>query len=74
MTADEVKNLLRIYYDIPQMIAEEFATTRNCQNKRDKITLPPVNLSEMPCGKGMTGDRTASMAFADQTRYYERKF
>lgn len=25
MTTDEVKNLLRIYYDIPQMIAEEFA-------------------------------------------------
>lgn len=68
-----MKNLLRIYYDIPQMIAEEFATIRNCQDERYKITLPSVNLSGMPGGKGLSGDRTASMALADQTRYYDEE-
>lgn len=70
MTAEEVKNLLKIYYDIPQMIAEEFATIRNCENEMNKITLPSVNLSGLPGGKGVPGDRTASMALADPTRYY----
>lgn len=71
LTADEVKELLKIYYDIPQMIAEEFATIRNCEAEKNRITLPSVNLSGMPGGKGVPGDRTASMALADQTRYYE---
>ena len=70
LTADEVKNLLKIYYDIPQMIAEEFATIRNCEAEMNKITLPSVNLSGLPGGKGVPGDRTASMAPADPTRYY----
>lgn len=71
MTADEVKELLKIYYDIPQMIAEEFATIRNCENEKNKITLPSVNLSGLPGGKGVPGDKTVSMALADQTQYYE---
>jgi hypothetical protein len=70
MTADEVKNLLRIYYDIPQMIAEEFATIRNCEIEKSKISLPSVNLTGMPGGKGMPGDRTASMALADYHKYF----
>ena len=70
MTANEVKQLLKIYYDIPQMIAEEFATIRNCENEMNKITLPSVNLSGMPGGKGIPGDRTASMALANPTQYY----
>lgn len=70
MTAEEVKNLLKIYYDIPQMIVEEFATIRNCENEMNKLTLPSVNLSGMPGGKGVPGDRTASMALADPRRYY----
>jgi hypothetical protein len=71
MTADEVKNLLKIYYDIPQMIDEEFAVIRHCEAEKNKIALPSVNLSGMPGGKGLPGDRTASMALADQARYYD---
>lgn len=73
MTADEVKELLKIYYEIPQMIAEEFATIRNCEAEMNKIALPSVNLSGLPGGKGVPGDRTANMALADQTRYYNEK-
>ena len=70
-TADEVKEVLKIYNDIPKMIAEEFATVRNCENEKNKIVLPPVNLSGMPGGKGVSGDRTANAAIADQAKYYE---
>lgn len=73
LTAKEVKNLTKIYYDIPQMIAEEFATIRNCENEMNKITLPSVNLSGLPGGKGMPGDRTVSMVLADPTRYYNEE-
>lgn len=71
MTADEVKNLLKIYYDIPQMIDEEFAVIRHCEAEKNRIALPSVNLSGMPGGKGLPGDRTASMAMANQARYYD---
>jgi len=73
LTVDEVKNLLKIYYDIPQMIAEEWATIRHCEAEKSEITLPSVNLTGMPGGKGMTGDRTASMALKDQARFYEKE-
>lgn len=71
MTADEVKKLLKIYYDIPSMIDEEFAVIRHCEAEKGKINLPSVNLSGLPGGKGMPGDRTANMALADQSRYYD---
>ena len=71
MTANEVKNLLKIYYDIPQMIDEEFAVIRHCEAEKNRITLPSVNLSGMPGGKGLPGDRTANMAMANQARYYD---
>ncbi|MFR5049412.1 MAG: hypothetical protein ACLUDH_14060 [Faecalispora sporosphaeroides] len=71
MTVNEVKELLKIYYDIPQMIDEEFATIRHCEEQKDRINLPSVNLSGLPGGKGVPGDRTANMALADQARYYE---
>ncbi len=70
MTVDEVKKLLKIYYDIPAMIDEEWATIRHCEEEKDKIALPSVNLTGLPGGKGMTGDRTASMALADYHKYY----
>ncbi|HCW79852.1 MAG TPA: hypothetical protein DG942_01960 [Ruminococcaceae bacterium] len=73
MTVDEVKNLLKTYYDIPAMVAEEWATIRHCEEEKNKITLPPVNLSGLPGGKGMTGDRTANMALKDQARFYEKE-
>jgi hypothetical protein len=71
MTVDEVKNLLKIYYDIPTMIAEEFATIRNCEIEKNKVVLPPANLSGLPGGKEKTTDLTASMALANQVRYYD---
>lgn len=73
MTVNEVKELLKIYYDIPQMIAEEFATIRNCEAEKNKISLSSVNLSGLPGSKGVAGDRTASMALSDQRRYYEEE-
>ncbi|XOQ43759.1 MAG: Sigma70-r4 domain-containing protein [Clostridium sp.] len=73
MTAKEVKELLKIYYDIPQMIAEEFATIRHCEEEKNKITVQSVKLSGMPVGKGRHGDQTASMALNDQARYYEEE-
>lgn len=73
MTVNEVKELLKIYYDIPQMIDEEFATIRHCEEQKDRINLPSVNLSGLPGGKGVPGDRTANMALADQARYYENE-
>jgi hypothetical protein len=48
MTAKEVKELLKIYYDIPQMIAEEFAAIRHCEEEKNKITVQSVKLSGMP--------------------------
>jgi len=71
LTAEEVKELLKDYYDIPQKIAEEFATIRNCEAEKNRITLPSVNLSGLPGGKGLPGDRTASMALSDESKYYD---
>lgn len=71
MTVKEVIQLLKIYYDIPQMIDEEFAVIRHCEAEKNKITLPSVNLTGLPGGKDLPGDRTASMALADPRRYYD---
>ena len=73
MTVDEVKKLLKIYYDIPHMIDEEWAAIRHCEEEKNRITLPSVNLTGMPGGKGSPGDRTASMALADPARYYDQE-
>lgn len=73
MTVDEVKKLLKIYYDIPHMIDEEWAAIRHCDEEKNRITLPAVNLTGMPGGKGLSGDRTASMALADPGRYYNQQ-
>lgn len=73
MTVDEVKKLLKIYYDIPAMIDEEWATIRHCEEEKNKITLPSVNLTGLPGGKGMTGDHTANMALSDQAKYYDEE-
>ena len=48
MTVNEVKELLKIYYDIPQMIDEEFAVIRHCEAQKSTINLPSVNLSGLP--------------------------
>ena len=71
MTPEQIKELLKIYYDIPQMIAEEFATISNCENEKRKITLPSVNLSGMPGSTGAPGDRTANAALNDQSKYFD---
>lgn len=71
MTTDKMKELLKIYYDIPQMIDEEFAAIRHCEEEKNKITLTCATLSDMPGGKGRHSDRTASLAVMDYTKYYE---
>ncbi|MDU6345113.1 MAG: hypothetical protein E6593_00040 [Clostridium sp.] len=66
-----MKELLKIYYDIPQMIDDEFATIRHCEEMKNTINLPSVNLSGLPGGKGLPGNRTANMALTDQAKYYD---
>lgn len=70
MSPEQIKELLKIYYDIPQMIAEEFATIRNCEAEKDKITLSAVNYTGLP-QSSTPGDRTANTALKDQARYFE---
>ncbi len=50
MTVDKVKKLLKICYDIPAMIDEEWATIRHCEEEKNKIALPSVNLPGLPGG------------------------
>lgn len=72
MTLEEAKNLLRKYHDIPQLIEEELATIRNCENQKNQIVLPSVNLSGTP-GSGVPSDRTASLALSDTAKEYEKE-
>lgn len=71
MTAGEVRELLKIYYDIPRMIDEEFAVVRNCEAEKNRITPPSAGLSGLPVGRGLAGDRTADAALSERTRYYD---
>lgn len=71
VTINEVIELLKIYYDIPQMIDEKFSTIRHCEEMKNTIKLPSVNLSGLPGGKGVPGDCTANMALANQAKYYD---
>lgn len=73
LTVDEVKKLLKIYYDIPRMIDEEWAAIRHCEGEKNRIVPPSVNLTGLPGGKGLPGDRTANMALSDPARYYEEE-
>lgn len=72
-TPEQVKTLLEKYYDIPAMIAEEYATIQNCQNQMGVFSLPSVNISGMPGGKGMFSDCTANEVLRDQTAEYENE-
>ena len=71
MTPEQIKRLLQRYYDIPQMIDEELATIRHCQEERGKFSLQSPNLSGMPTGKGSTGDPTAAQAMRDSGAYFD---
>lgn len=71
MSPEQVKDLLGMYYDIPRMIDEELATIQHCLEQRRIISLPSVNLSGLPGGKGVPGDRTANMAMTDESSYYD---
>lgn len=71
MNVEQVKRVLAEYYDIPTLIKEELETIRNCESERLKITLPAVNVTGMPTGKGVTGDQTANTALRDAAKYYD---
>ncbi|MCI2161571.1 MAG: hypothetical protein LKK39_06605 [Oscillospiraceae bacterium] len=73
MTPDQIKKLLQKYYDIPQMIDEELATIRHCQEERGKFSLSSPILSGLPTGKGSTSDQTANAAMRDNTVYFDRQ-
>ena len=72
-TQEQVKALLEKYYDIPAMIAEEYATIQNCQDQIGVFSLSSVNISGMPGGKGKPSDRTANEALRDQAAEYENE-
>lgn len=73
MTPEQIKRLLQRYYDIPQMIDEEWATIRHCQEERGKLSIASPNLSGMPTGKGSTGDPTAAQAMRGSGAYFDRQ-
>lgn len=73
MTPEQIKRLLQRYYDIPQMIDEEWATIRHCQEERGKFSIASPSLSGMPSGKGSTGDPTAAQAMRDNSTYFDRQ-
>lgn len=73
MTLEEAKNLLRKYHDIPRMIEEELATIRHCEQQKNRIVPPSVNLSGIPTGSGRPSDQTAGLALSDTAREYERE-
>lgn len=64
---DDVIAALRIYHDIPAMIAEEWETIRNCEAQREKIGESAVSFRDMvrENGGGDHSDKTADLALKD---------
>lgn len=73
MTLEEAKNLLRKYQALPQLIEEELAMIRHCEQQKNRIVPPSVNLSGMSTGSGKPSDQTASLALSDTAREYEKE-
>jgi DNA-directed RNA polymerase specialized sigma subunit len=65
---DDVKAALRIYYDIPAMIADEWDQIRNCEAQREKIGTVAAELRQTveEGGVDSSGNRTAQLAAEDQ--------
>lgn len=60
---DDVIYALRIYHDIPRLIAEEWNEIRRCREEREKIPAP--------AGTGADGDQTAQLAVKDRETLFQ---
>ena len=71
---DDVIYALRIYNDIPRMIAEEWATIRNCEEQRDKVGETAAQLREVVSESGgKHGDKTAALATQDRDTLFQKE-
>lgn len=75
---EEAIQVLRIYNDIPQMIAEEFSVIQNCEAQREKIGIPaapsPRGLSGAAAAPvGQHSDRTADLAMQGRQGLFEEE-
>lgn len=72
---DDVIYALRIYNDIPAMIAEEWATIRNCEESRNRIPIPraALSLDGKPVQAGRYADKTADLAVHDRSTLFQEE-
>jgi hypothetical protein len=72
---DDVIYALRIYNDIPAMIAEEWTTIRNCEESRNRIPIPraAVSLDGKPVQAGRYADKTADFAVHDRSTLFQQE-
>ena len=72
---EDVIAALRVYHDIPAMIAEEWGTIRNCQEQREKIGATAAKLRETngAAGSGEHGDKTARLAIEDRDTLFQKE-
>lgn len=71
---DDVIYALRIYHDIPRLIAEEWATIRNCEEQRDKVGETAAQLQEVVVENGgKHGDKTARLASEDRDTLFRQE-
>lgn len=72
---DEAINALRIYHDIPQIIAEEWAEIRGCESQRDTIPVLAVQRAQGDAkpGSGTYSDTTAGIATSDRAELFQKE-
>lgn len=71
---DDVIYALRIYNDIPTMIAEEWATIRNCEEQREKVGTTAAKLREVTAASGGEhGEKTADLATKDRDSLFQHE-
>lgn len=69
---DDVIYALRIYNDIPRLVAEEWATIRNCEEQRDKVGTTAAQLREV-VQERKHRDKTADLATKDHETLFQRE-
>lgn len=71
---DDVKAALRIYHDIPAMIANEWATIRNCEAQRESIGATAAQIREVTVIRsGKYLDKTADLATKDSETLFQQE-
>ena len=72
---DDVKAALRIYHDIPAMIANEWAMIRNCEESRNRIPVAraALSLGGKPAQIGRYADKTADLAIHDRSTLFQEE-